>query len=108
MPDGKQAKRTLPGFLGTLLAIVILIFYAGRQYQRLVGFEEPQTMFSVLDSYYTTDHEFTTDDGLMIAFGLSAYDNNPEPIDDPTYGTLKAYYKSWGIKSTNAIDFEPI
>ena len=30
-------------------------------------------------------------------------------IEDPTYGTLRAYYKSWGIKKETAgIDFELI
>ena len=32
----------------------------------------------------------------MIAFGLTAYDNDFEVTEDATYGQLKAYYKSWG------------
>ena len=88
---------------------MIMLFYAFRQYQRLLSYEEPYIMYSVLDSHYSTDHEFTTDDGLMLAFGLTAYDDNQEVIEDPTYGTLRAYYKSWGIKKENTgIDFELI
>ena len=68
---------------------MILIFYALLQYQRLIFYGEPQIMRNVLLSHYSTDDEFTTeDDGIMIAFGLTAYDSNREPIDDPTYGTL--------------------
>ena len=33
-------------------------------------------------SYYDTNHEFSTDDGLVIAFGVTAYDSNAEPIED--------------------------
>ena len=45
----------------------------------------------------------------MYAFGITAYDSNPEPIEDPTIGVLKPYYKSWGIKETlNGVDFEPL
>jgi len=33
-------------------------------------------MVSVRDSFYDSDFEFTTDDGLMIAFGITAYDDN--------------------------------
>ena len=30
-------------------------------------------------------------------------------IEDPTYGILKPYYKSWGIKeSVKGVDFEPL
>ena len=54
-------------------------------------------MVSKRDSYFGNDFEFTTRDGLMMAFGITAYDDNLEPIDDPTYGDLKAYYKSWGL-----------
>ena len=81
----------------TLIAILILIFYAGLQLMRLTGFGEPQIMLSVRDSYYDTDFEFSSDDGLMIAFGLTHYDGNQEPVEDPTYGILNGYYKSWGI-----------
>ena len=54
-------------------------------------------MVSKRDSYFGNDFEFTTKDGLMLAFGLTAYDNNIEPIDDATYGELKAFYKTWGL-----------
>ena len=33
-------------------------------------------------SYYDTNHEFSTNDGLAIAFGVTAYDSNAEPIED--------------------------
>ena len=33
----------------------------------------------------------------MLAFGFTAYDSNQEPIDDPDYGELKAYFKTWGF-----------
>lgn len=54
-------------------------------------------MISTKDSYFSTDDEFTTEDGLMIAFTITAYDSEQESIEDPTYGNLKAYYKTWGI-----------
>ena len=39
---------------------------------------------------------------------MSAYDDETEPIDDPSYGELKAYYKSWGIHSAVGIDWEEL
>ena len=54
-------------------------------------------MVSVRDSHFDSSFEFTTNEGMMLAFGLTAYDDNQEPIDDAQYGTLKAYYKSWGL-----------
>ena len=33
----------------------------------------------------------------MIAFGLTAYGNEQNSIEDASYGKLKAYYKTWGL-----------
>ena len=44
-----------------------------------------------------------------MAFALTAYDDETEPIDDPTYGELKAYYKTWGFDSEHSgVHFEPL
>lgn len=56
-------------------------------------------MVSTRDSYFDTEFEFTTEQGLMIAFGLTAYDDNFDAIEDPSYGHLKAYYKTWGMQA---------
>ena len=39
---------------------------------------------------------------------MTDYDDVTEPIDDPSYGELKAYYKSWGIYSAVGIDWEAL
>ena len=54
-------------------------------------------MVSSRDSFFGSDFEFSTSNGLMVAFGLTAYDSNQEPIEDQSYGQLKAYYKTWGM-----------
>ena len=63
-------------------------------------------MISTRDSFFTTDDEFSYDKGFMIAFGITAYDDNREHIEDPTYGTIKAYYKTWGLnEQKQTVDF---
>ena len=47
--------------------------------------------------------------GLQYAFGITAYDGNQESIEDPTIGTMKAYYKTWGLSELAAdVLFEEI
>ena len=67
-------------------------------------------MVSVREAYYDTDHEFTQDDDLMFAFGLTAYDSNQEPIEDAQYGILKAYYKTWGgvVEGSQSVHFQEL
>ena len=55
-------------------------------------------MVSSVDAFFDSDYVYSGQ--LGFAYGLTAYDSNPEPIDDPSYGVLKAYYKSWGIHGT--------
>ena len=51
----------------------------------------------------------SVDDGLQFAFGLSAYDNNSEIIDDAAYGEIKVRISSWGFKDTIGLDVgEPL
>ena len=44
----------------------------------------------------------------MIAFGITAFDDNQESIEDPTYGHIKAYYKTWGLGETQSEGFEEL
>ena len=69
---------------------------------------DDQYIQSVTDSFFT-DEPFTTDDGFRVAFALSAYDSEQEFIEDPDYGTLKAYHYEWGfdeIQSSRLIEIE--
>ena len=36
-------------------------------------------------------------EGLWFAFGVTAYDSNREPIEDPSIGVIKPFYKQWGL-----------
>ena len=61
----------------------------------LFEFDDTDIMNSSRDSYFEDSYVFS--DGLMFAFSLTAYDSEREPIEDPSIGTLKAYYKTWGL-----------
>ena len=65
-------------------------------------------MVSLRDSYIDDNFVFSTDEGLMIAFGLTAYDNVQNSIEDASYGKLKAYYKSWGLTEGHDMRFEEV
>ena len=73
---------------------------------KLLAFDETDIMFSVTDSFFDTDEIYSR--GLSYAFGISAYDSNPDPIEDPSYGVLLPYYKTWGIVAGGGAHFEPL
>ena len=78
------------------------------QFIKLIEFGDNTIMVSERDSYFDESFSFTTDDGLMLAFALTAYDENYDMIDEPDYGEIKAYYKTWGLEGAEFIQFTEI
>ena len=45
-----------------------------------------------------------TNKGFNLAFGITAYDANREPIEDPRLGRVVAKIVSWGFSETQGVD----
>lgn len=91
-----------------MFAITVIAIYGIMQYMRLIKHQEPDIMVSVMDSHFESDHTFKDTDGLMLAFAITAFDENQESIEDPQYGRLKAYYKTWGLDDSAGVTFTEI
>ena len=76
---------------------------------KLVDYGDNIIMMSLRDNYFSTNFEMTSDEGLMLAFGITTYDDEDyEQVDEPDYGELKAYYKTWGLKDAQGVEFTEI
>ena len=105
LPEGKDSFRTVKGCILTVLLILTCIFYGTMMSIKLQAFDETDVMYSVVDAFY--DADFVQSDNLAFAFGLTAYDSNPDPVEDPSIGVVNAYYKSWGLdESIGGIKWE--
>ena len=82
LPDGKKSKKTWSGCIFTVTTITAVILYMVMQFLQLSTYQDPSIMVSTRDSFYSTDHEFTTDEGFQFAFGITAFDDVQEPIED--------------------------
>ena len=106
LPHGGKTKRSWQGACSTILIGVALVWYAVNQLIKLIYFKNNTIMVSTQDSFFGPEYEFSTqNDGLMLAFALTNYENDQEPIEEEQYGTLKAYYKYWGLIGDK---YEPI
>ena len=76
------------------------------QWIKLFTFDDTDVMVSSRDSFFSADEIYSRD--LAYAFGITAYDSNAEAIEDPSIGTLKAYYKTWGLHEGGGVKWEPI
>ena len=74
IPGGKAAYRTGKGCTMTVLLLLVLVFYGIVQSINLATFDETDIMVSQRDAYFDADEIFS--EGLMYAFGITAYDGN--------------------------------
>ena len=92
-----------------MVMVFIIIWYFLMQMIRLYEYGEPSIMVTVRDSYFDSDFELNTEEqGFMVAFGLSAFDDETEDIEDYSYGRLKGVYKSWGHEDSQGIETKEI
>ena len=108
LPDGQKTKKSLAGLFLTVTMIFLLIWYSLMQIIRLTEYGEPSIMVSERDSHFTAEFELTSEEGFMVAFGITAYDDVTESIDDPRYGRTKGVYKTWGQEDQIGVNFEEI
>ena len=69
-------------------------------------YDDTDIMNSSRDSYFDADFVYSND--LMFAFTITEYDEETEPIEDPSIATLKAYYKTWGLDNKIGTTWEEI
>ena len=74
-------------FIGIFLYSKILVLYQGTSITIIPKVQE---------GFLTFEDKFEAESGLHIAAAITVYDSNPEPIDDPRYGTLALGHYGWG------------
>ena len=96
----------MSSYLGAFLSylsLFVLVFYGSLQMYRMFGYGETVVTMSMRDSYFTPEDVYPYDvedlsyDNFDLAFGLTDYDGNEDPVDDPRYGKIRARYVRWGF-----------
>ncbi len=63
-----------------------------------MGKKDVNILTTINDMFFTPDYVFSYEtNGFNFAAGFTAYDSNPEPTLDPTYGSLLFYHYRWGM-----------
>ena len=107
LPNGEKEYRSWKGVCLTVILATALSFYGVMQWIKLQLYDETDIMVSSRDAYFESDFVFSN--GLQYAFGITAYDSNPDSIEDPSIGVLKAYYKTWGLtEDDDSVLFEEL
>ena len=74
---------------------------------KLATFDDTDVMLSSKKAHFDPDYVFSKN--LMFSFAITAYDGNPDPIEDASIGVIKPYYKKWGLDETvSEVQFEEL
>ena len=98
VPGGYESITSKSGSLASYLLLIITLGYGVLQFIDVVKYGKSSITNDVIDYYYKDTDMFDLDKtpGLNVAFGITYFDANPDPIDDPDYGEVVGTIKSWG------------
>ena len=85
---GVEALPSKAGFFFTILLSIVVIGYATVKADVLMYKKDIDIMSVVKRDFYAPEEPFDYSDGLNIAVAFTAYDDETEPILDPSIGEL--------------------
>lgn len=97
LPNGFNSVSSIPGRLATILLVLLTLTYGVLNFLELRNYGNSTIRLYKFDHYYNEYDEFTLDKkpGLNIAFGITHFDGNLEPIDNLDYGEVIGEIKRW-------------
>ena len=97
MPDGSDKYRTSCGAILSCLTLIILMSYAIFKLQSLLENKNFRVQESGRFEFYAQTYPFGHDQGFAFAAGLIEWDGGGiNAIEDPAYGEIKFFVKSFG------------
>lgn len=105
LPDHMPMYRSLLGSVLSLTTVIIIAFYAVFKFAILVNRQDFNIKQYTRENFYDSSFSFSQIDGFQVAAAVTSFDGNPNPIEDPTYGTVKIYMKQWGVENKPGVFF---
>ena len=98
VPGGLESVTSTTGTIASFLLVLVTLGYGALQFIDVVKYGKSSITNDTIDYYYDDTEMFNLDKtpGLNVAFGITYYDDNPDPIDDLDYGEVTGAIKSWG------------
>ena len=97
LPNGFSFVTSFSGICATFTLVVLTIAYGTINFIELSDYGKSTIRLDEIDYYFGERDIFDLDKqpGLNIAFGITYYDSNAEPIDDLDIGEVIGQVKSW-------------
>ena len=96
LPGGDAYYGTITGSILGITTVFLVSFYAMYKLLALVNFNDYKIQVRQDVEYFNYTDAFGASNGFAIAVGISAFDGDGTPIEDPSIGEVKFYAKRWG------------
>ena len=100
MDAGVGNIKTYMGTFCTVVWVIIILSYAAQKLDTLIGKKSITILSSVKEGHFAEDELFDYDQGLSIAVGFTAFDNQTTWSLDPSYGELVISSYEWGYRTS--------
>ena len=107
--DNQTEYRTVTGCILTLLILPAILPFAVHKFNVMLGYGDTNIVISTQQHYFS--NEFTMSSAvndLQVAFAFVDYDSKGHDHDLSQYGTVKAFYKTWGDDSNPGTHYKEI
>ncbi len=88
--------KSWAGAICSMMLFTLISMYSLQKLQVLVNKNDVNLLTMPTFNALTDKDEFDSSKGFNIAAAFIAYDDNKEPIDDPTVGELVFNHYKWG------------
>ena len=96
LSNGMDALPTVSGLIFSIMLTSILIVFAYQKFEILMNKKDAKIFSTDQISAIADSEVFDTTMGLKIAVAFTAWDTNPEPILDKSYGRVVFERWAWG------------
>ena len=101
-----KGSMKLSSWVGTLCSCFLFLLigaYAVQKLDILVNKREVDLIYMTASNALTYTDKFDSSMGFNIAAAFTAYDDETEPIDDPTVGSVVFNHYKWGENSDGSL-----
>ena len=96
LDNGDDVVRSVMGSICSILVLAVVVLYMYQKTDVLISKKDVDVLSTINDSHFNPDYIFGYEEGFNMAVAFTAYDNDPEPIEDPTIGELVFNHYTWG------------
>ena len=96
LDSGRTNLPSYAGLLSTIITMIVIAMYAYQKADVLQHRKDVNVLSTINRLFFDDDDVFSYENGLNVAVGLTAYDNEQEWILDRKYGELYFQEQAWG------------